>query len=206
MPISIQPATMAAVSYVAANMRPEDRAEIWCQLHPDTPPEAVAQISLSSGQAWVCWLNGQPVAAFGWGSLNYRAASLWAFGSPPMRRALPEITKFVVNMLARRFAESHLSYLEARSLVDHHEAHEWLQALGGLPVATLENYGGEEDFILFTWTRKDWENGRIPAQLLRLGKWLTDETADWLQSKVNEDVLFRRRLKTRAAATHPKER
>jgi hypothetical protein len=51
------------LSYIAANLRPEDRAEIDCQLD-DWSPVTLA-LHAMQGPAYVVELDGNPEAAFG---------------------------------------------------------------------------------------------------------------------------------------------
>lgn len=63
MPIRIVPATLRDLSHIAANLRPEDRAEIDCQLDHWSP--ALLALTALQGFADVAELDGNSEAGFG---------------------------------------------------------------------------------------------------------------------------------------------
>ncbi|MBN9270442.1 MAG: hypothetical protein J0J15_09370, partial [Mesorhizobium sp.] len=63
MPVRIVPATLRDLSYIAANLRPEDRDEIDCQCDGWTP--ALLALTALQGLAYVAELDGNPEAGFG---------------------------------------------------------------------------------------------------------------------------------------------
>lgn len=184
MPVSMQPATLRDASYVAANMREVDRAEIFCQLAPDARSETLAYMSLNGGgQQWCAWLEGEPIACWGWSQLTYAGGILWAWGTNDFVKAVPAITNAAINELVPMFDEAGMQYLEARSMVGHDEAHRWLKLLGGVPSCTLPTYGRNgEDFVLFTWSRARWDDGSLKRHYRGLKRRLNADTAEWLDN------------------------
>ena len=184
MPISMQPATLRDASYVAAHMREQDRAEIFCQLSPEARSEHLAYMALNAGgEQWCAWLDGEPIACWGYSYLTHAGSVLWAWGTNQFHKAVPAITKAAINELVPMFERSGIQYLEARSLATHHQAHRWLKLLGGVPQCTLPTYGRNgEDFVLFTWSRARWDDGSLKRHYRSLDRRLNADTAKWLEN------------------------
>jgi len=155
--VRVVPATLRDVTYIAANIRPEDWREIACQLSEEVTPTDVAAWSLTGREAWVATVRGQPVAAFGvHDATNARnVLMIWAWGTPKMWRAVPEMTRFIRERVEVWITEG-VTRVEARSIEGHGSAHRWMRALGG-ESEPLPGWGkGGEDFLLFWWTQETW--------------------------------------------------
>ena len=92
MPIRIVPATLRDLSYIAANLRSEDRAEIDCQLDHWSP--ALLALTALQGFAYVAELDGNPEAGFGAAEQRSGLWIAWSWGTRRMKRCVPEITRF----------------------------------------------------------------------------------------------------------------
>lgn len=146
--------TLRDLSYIAANLRLEDREEVDCQF-VDWSPVGLASISLR-GHAYVVLIDGNPEAAFGanptpnpglWVAYSWGTRRLW--------RAVPIITHFVSAVLIPDLVASGCQRCEARAMARHDSAHRWLKRMGANEQGRLECYGRNgEDFILFEWTRR----------------------------------------------------
>ncbi|TJW66271.1 MAG: hypothetical protein E5V92_36260, partial [Mesorhizobium sp.] len=75
--------------YIAANLRPEDRAEIDCQLDHWSP--ALLALTALQGFAYVAELDGNPEAGFGAAEQRNGLWIAWSWGTRRMRRCVPEI-------------------------------------------------------------------------------------------------------------------
>lgn len=158
--ISIVPPTLRDVTYIAANIRPEDWREIACQMPDGTTAIDVALWSVSAGQAWVARIDNQPVALFGASPQTAagNVLALWAWGTKRMRRVAPAITRFVRDDRAPEWIAAGKTRAEARSIAGHTEAHRWLSGLGFI-AEPLPQWGkGGEDFILFSMTLDRWRD------------------------------------------------
>lgn len=148
-------ATLRDLSYIAANLRPDDVREIDCQFQSWTPI-ALAVMSLR-GPAYVVTVNGNPEAAFG--ANPTPNPGLWiaySWGTPRMWRCVPRITEFVKDVLIPNLIAAGAQRCEARAMSDHTSAHRWLKRMGAIEQGDLESYGRNgEDFKLFHWTRKN---------------------------------------------------
>ncbi|TPM53264.1 hypothetical protein FJ959_22305 [Mesorhizobium sp. B2-2-4] len=148
------------LSYIAANLRPEDRAEVDCQLDGWTP--ATLAIQALHGFAYVAELDGNPEAAFGAGEVRSGLWIAWSWGTKRMRRCVPRITQFFYDVLGPDVASRGAHRVEARALADNDLAIRWLNRLGAHERCLLPAYGKNgEDFILFDWTRDTWANVSI---------------------------------------------
>lgn len=158
MSISIIPATLRDISYVAANMTDADWAECAAQLPEGSTPIEVAYLShaADSGHNYIVTRRGQPIAAFGVCQDTFRpwAWKAWMYGTADAPRAVPEISRFGLDVIKPSLLRQGATRLEAISHADHLIAHGWLERLGAVRRCALKGYGrGGADFILYEWTR-----------------------------------------------------
>ena len=145
---------MRDVTWIGANLRHADRAEIFCQM-PDGMNGSSIAAHLFEGMlvdwSWVAALDGQPVCVFGIGPINVATWSGFAFGTHDMPRAIPAMTR---HMLAQeqRMIDVGVRRLEVRTISTHDVSHQWLRALGCWFEADLPHYGKNgETFELWSW-------------------------------------------------------
>lgn len=155
MPVEIKPGNLRDLSFIAANIRPEDWAEIACQLPPDTQPISLAWM-VAQGESWTAHYRGQPIAAFGVSPMTASVLALWAWGTKALPRAAGAIERFVLSDLVPKWLEAGITRVEARSIAGHATAHRWMLKHGA-EMQPCPSWGrGGEDFVLFSWIRKDW--------------------------------------------------
>lgn len=149
--------TLRDLSYIASNLRPEDHAEIDCQLDHWTP--AILALSALQGFAYVVELDGNPEAAFGAAEQRSGLWIAWSWGTRRMWRCVPRITKFFYDTLGPDVAAAGAWRVEARALAGNDLAVRWLNRLGATERCPLPGYGRNgEDFVLFDWTRETWNH------------------------------------------------
>jgi len=157
MPLRIVPATLRDLSYIAANLRPEDRAEIDCQLDHWSP--ALLALTALQGFAHVAELDGNPEAGFGAAEQRGGLWIAWSWGTRRMKRCVPGTTRFFHDVLARQVAARGAWRVEARALAENELALRWLDRLGATQRCRLPAYGRNgEDFFLYDWTRESWNH------------------------------------------------
>jgi len=143
------------LSYIAANLRPEDFAEVDCQFDSWTP-EGLA-LSAMQGLAYVVEWKGNPEAAFGAGEVRSGLWIAWSWGTRRMWRCVPRITEFHFASLGPEVAARGAWRVEARPLAGNDMAIRWLRRMGATERCTLPGYGKNgETFLLFDWTRESW--------------------------------------------------
>ncbi len=155
--IVIAPAHLRDVSFVTANMREQDRRELFCQWSDkNTETFARTVVDCTPHHRYAAFENGNPVAVFG---VTYQHPGLWggwAYGTRHMRRAVPTVTRYVCNVLGPKLFASGANRVEVRTLVDHDIAHRWLECLGAVRECVMPEYGKNgETFVLYAWRRSD---------------------------------------------------
>lgn len=151
--IRVAPATLRDVSFVLANLRPMDDAELRCQLPDGTRMHDVAYGLLMAGDAFVALDGDQPAMVFGTNFMTPAARGVWALGTKRARRAIPAITRFFTGPYADQLLAAGVLMLEARSHADHAEAHRWMHSTGAVRVDPCFPYGKDgELFCVFRWT------------------------------------------------------
>lgn len=154
--IEVVPAVLRDVSYVLYNLSAKDEEETACQIDPRMPRSHLAYALLMSGDNFAVRIDGQPVAVFGTSPLNRCTLSVWALGTDRMRKALPAISRYLLDVHLPRMVEDGFRYMEARSLSTHVEAHRWLRWLGAKVLGEAHPFGRDgENFFLFRWTADD---------------------------------------------------
>lgn len=150
--IEIKPATLRDASYVMANMRAQDQAEVMCQVPAATKTHELAYHLLMGSEAFAASYNGQPAVFFGTSPINVACLSIWAVGTKRMQRAVPAVTKFLRGHVDTKVAQGYRT-IEARSLETHYSAHRWIEGAGGVRSGEPFVFGRDgEKFLLFRWT------------------------------------------------------
>lgn len=165
--IEIRDACLRDASFVAANMRRQDVAEIGAVVDVSNRAGIAATLLMASGfdnpnpnlrWAKIAYIKGQPVAVFGFASAAPHIVSGWAYGTQRMARAIPEISRYSLKFLAPRMIAAGVRRAEVRSHVDHDLSHKWLISVGAaLETPEPFEYGREGQlFLRYAWTRRTW--------------------------------------------------
>ena len=156
--VTIRQACLRDGSYVAANMKPEDRREIACQVAEGMTNWELAYMLIMAGgsRSHVAYLDGNPEVLFGVTPVSVNCLSAWAIGTRHGWRCIPAVTDYWHDMIPTLIDEG-FNCMEARSIEGHTEAHAWLKSCGARSVAEPFRYGkGGELFHLFRWTSDDY--------------------------------------------------
>lgn len=146
---------MRDVSYIIANMRDCDKAEIYCQIPKDIKASEYAYSLLHSMECYVATYRGNPALVFGVSPMVTAVLSAWAFGTKEMTRCIPAATRFLKSRKADWIAQGY-HRMEARTLSTHKQAHRWLESTGAKRVCSLPEWGSDgELFYLYVWRSKD---------------------------------------------------
>ncbi len=155
--LTLLPCTLRDASFVMAHLRPGDELEVLCQLPEDMKRHDIAYMLLMNAlEAYAVRFNGQPIGIFGVTHMSVASVSVWALGTRQFWRAAPTVTRFVRDDLAPRLIDAGYRTMEARSHVDHHDAHRWMTLAGAHGVDEPYIYGRNDQFFrTFRWTAAD---------------------------------------------------
>lgn len=161
MRVDIVPACLRDTSYVFANMRPLDETEVRCQVPLDVKMHELAWSMLEGSEAFVARYKGVPVMVYGTAPMNVACLSVWAIGTAKTFRVLPAVTRHMIHdHLPERLKQGFVT-MEARSHVDHTEAHRWMESTGAVAHGDPFVYGRDrQKFLLFRWTPEAFDTAR----------------------------------------------
>jgi len=149
----VRPACLRDASYVVANMRPEDVQEVLCQLPEGMKRHEIAYMLIMSGDAFVAYDDADlPVLLFGTQPLNMVALNAWAVGTKRTWRVLHRATRWLITEYLPAKAEAGFVTMEARTHVDHHHSHRWLESTGAVVHGPPFVYGRDgQKFLMYRW-------------------------------------------------------
>lgn len=155
--VCIVPANYRDASYVAANMRSEDRREFDALVDMSAPGVVACDLVYrSEGLAYCALIGGQPVAVYGACPILPHLWSAWAYGTDRLKRAIPAITRHALAVAKPALIERQITRLQVNTLVDHDLSHSWLESLGARCEGVARCYGRHgEDFKVYAWTKRD---------------------------------------------------
>lgn len=161
--LTIQPATLKDASFVMAWLRPDDEAEVLCQMPRGVLRHEIAYSLLMGGDCFSARWKGQPIAIFGTSPINAACLSVWALGTEEVWRAVPSINRFMTSEHLPDRVDQGFIAMEARSHADHQSAHRWLEAMGGTRHGEPYEFGKDRElFLTFRWNSRDLQ--RIKAR------------------------------------------
>jgi hypothetical protein len=155
--VEFKPVTPASITYIVANLRNADLDELKATL-PECEPMQVAWFVLNQpGHAYVCWLDDNPVFAFGVMidiSAPHRGV-VWGFGTDDTPKVMLALTKFVRRRFIRELLEVGLDRAEVRVSASHLSSLSWIsKALKAKYETDLQEFGSHgETFVQYAWTR-----------------------------------------------------
>jgi hypothetical protein len=144
----IVPATLRDLTYIAANMRPDDKAEIAAQF-PYWSPQWLGIVAHAAEWKWCATWDGEPIAAMGFSHLNVAVVQGWSWGTKNYRRAVPAMLRHV-PAAETELIEAGVRRIEVRALASHLDANRLIHRMGGTCSAVLHQHGvGGESFLLY---------------------------------------------------------
>lgn len=156
----LKSATLAELTFVAANARAIDKREVLA-----SGPRSMTEAGYLTwhmtenigGIAYSVWIDDVPHAVFGFtrqSPLTPWLFSAWAWGTDKMGLCMPTMAAWAQDRLIPEVEEWGMRRIEARSSVEHTEAHRWLLWMHFKREADLVEWGRDgADFVLFAWTR-----------------------------------------------------
>lgn len=165
----IVPASLRDLSYITANMRPEDAREV-LPLEASEDPRMIAQRFLASSQSsWVIRETVPnyviPIAAWGAVQSHPKNWNVWMIATPAFCGVALDVTRHIKDTVIPNLYHTGANRVEAVSIADNHLAHRWLTHLGAViehgdseSGGIIEHYGKNgESFLRFVWTRQSVE-------------------------------------------------
>lgn len=154
--------TPEALRWIAHNLRPRDRAEIFAMRWNDDEEAFVAEVCSVAGDLWRLWsLDGEPVAVNGVVPVRPGVVIAGAFGTNKWRSIVKPMTRWSLDYVIPLLRQAGYHRGEAYVLARNTDSRRWIELLGGELEAVLKGYGrGREDFLLYTWdlTREKAQN------------------------------------------------
>ncbi len=161
--IELRKAGYAEMVYVARNMRPLDRRELYAFDHSENPENWARELSRFDRFHWVACIGWRPVTIV---SAIERSPTLWHVGmysTPDWPKVALNCTLFFRHVIYPTLEKLECNRAECRSYIGHEEAHRWLALLGAERECVMHDIGYKRDsYVQFSWTR---------AALERKNKW-----------------------------------
>lgn len=149
---TVKTACMAHASFITANMRNSDKAEIHCQLPDGFRSWDIAKMMIACEDSFVAYWDDEPVLFFGAQPLNVAALQIWAMGTKRTPRVLVEATRFILLDLMPRAIDGGFRMAECRTFIEHKSAHRWLESTGAVVNGPAFVYGkNDEKFLTYRW-------------------------------------------------------
>lgn len=146
----IKIANLADVTYVAARMRPHDRAERVALSHGDDPVLAAVQFLRHPHMAVTVW-KGTPIAVIGVVFPHPGVASTIFFATDQFRHVALATTRFIRRTLFPILVNTGIHRLQVCTMTGTPDSGRWIWSFGARPEAVLQKYGKNgEDFTLYT--------------------------------------------------------
>lgn len=147
-----------ALCHIAANLRDDDRREVFATQENDDLGNFVRMIGFAAGLPGGVWVHrakdGEPVAMQGYWRMWPGVCSVWAFGTSRWPEIVLGMTRHSRRVIFPQILREGYHRAECRALRDRADTGRWLPLLGLKPEAVLAGLGRQrEDFILYAWVR-----------------------------------------------------
>jgi hypothetical protein len=152
--VELVPATYADIVYIARRMRKLDAEEILPLIWSGKPEDLAASTIAVGGLATVALFGGQPVAAFGAYMGRPAFWNVWMFATDQWPRVALSVTRNIRKVMMPAMLDGDAVRADCWSMEGHDVAHRWLELLGAVREASVEDYGPRrKTFHCYSWTR-----------------------------------------------------
>lgn len=152
--VELVPATYGEVVFIARRMRALDAEEILPLTWSGTPEDLAAGVVMSNSLKTVALSGGVPVAAYGAGLMRPLIYSVWMFSTDRWSEVALSVTKDIRRRMMPEMLDSGAVRAQCWSMDGHDVAHRWLELLGAVREASIEDYGPtRKTFHCYSWTR-----------------------------------------------------
>ena len=132
-------------------MRQSDAEEIWPATFAENAETLAAYTPKSD--AYVATQNTVPIAVWGASPLRPATVSVWMFATDHWPLVAKSVTAHIKRKLRHDLMDRDLVRAECWSHEDHVQAHRWLEVLGAVREATVEDYcANRAAYHCFSWT------------------------------------------------------
>ncbi len=161
---------------VARNMRDLDAEEIWPVTVAQTPETLAVGTVAGNGLKFIARYGETPVATWGATETRPKVAQVWMFATDLWPKVALSVTRHINQVVMPTLIDAGFVRAECWSHDNHHVAHRWLELLGAVREATVEDYGQNRvPYHCYSWTQtrlesedvcwtlgaKDAENGAV---------------------------------------------
>ena len=162
MSVDLLPATYADVVFIARRLRKADAEEIFPLLFHATPESLAAMSVAGGGIASVAFKDGVPVAAWGVGEQRPRCWRAWMFATDEWPKVALSVTRHIMRVIRPALIDAGAVRLDCWTMESHGEAHRWLESLGAVREATVEDYAATRSvYHCYSWTRSRLERNDV---------------------------------------------
>lgn len=154
------PLRRADLEFVARNMRPASRAEVFACRENDDIDDLVAEITAFGGEAY-CFGLDEPIYVGGFFETEPSRWFSWGFATDRFDEIAIPLTRTVRRGIIEPLLARGPKTIETCGLGGYPDIARWMEFLGAKQVATLHGRGKNgEDVILYRWESSDVLRGR----------------------------------------------
>jgi hypothetical protein len=152
--VELVPAAYGDVVFIARRMRALDAEEILPLIQTGKPEDLAAGMVAAGGIATVALSDGVPVAAYGAYLGRPQIWTVWMFATDRWPEVALSVTRDIRRSMMPAMLDGDAVRADCWSMEGHDMAHRWLEVLGAVREATVEDYGPtRKSFHCYSWTR-----------------------------------------------------
>tara|TARA_R100001594_G_scaffold26371_2_gene51143 strand:+ start:4001 stop:4576 length:576 start_codon:yes stop_codon:yes gene_type:complete len=160
--VNIIDARYPDVVEIARNMRLSDAEEIWPVTIVKTPETLAVATVAGYGLKYVARYGAVPVATWGATEIRPQVASVWMFATDRWPKVALSVTRHINKTVMSILMSEGYVRAECWSHDNHHVAHRWLELLGAVREATVEDYGQNRvPYHCYSWTKTRLESENV---------------------------------------------
>lgn len=151
--VNLAPACYSDVVFIARNLRKMDAEEILPLIWGGKPENLAAITVAAGGWATVALSGVEPVAAFGVIEAKPKFWNVWMYATDSWPKVALSVTRNIKREIIPTLVSKGAVRADCWSMAGHTTAHRWLECLGAIREATLEDYGASRKvFHCYSWT------------------------------------------------------
>jgi hypothetical protein len=144
------------LTFIAVNMRAEDRREIYATRFREDPVQIGLDGLNYSFKRWSASHDGQPVACGGASEVAPGVAKVWMFATDRWSSVSGTVSRYIRDTFIPDLMALGVHRAECLSIEGHDTAHRWLEWLGAVRECECPLRGKRgETFYLYAWRKPD---------------------------------------------------